>query len=422
MSTIDPGVLARARGAWLGQIAGDALGTTVEFKSPARIRELYPDGLRRIVGGGPFSVKAGQVTDDTELALALARSLAERGRYEPDTIAAAYLGWYASGPFDVGGTTATAFGGHLRPGPGVAARIAARASRSSQANGALMRISPLAIWGWRLPPDDLAALAAFDARLSHPHEVCQAANAVFAVAVATAIREGTDARATWEQALAFARASARCAAVLDTLEQVEAGPPADYVKNMGWVRIALHNAFHRLLHAPTLEDGIVDTVMQGGDTDTNGCIAGALLGAVHGEAALPGQWLDTILACRTGRGPAFQCDDAPELAARLVEAGAAPSRPPDLGAALAGPIEPVPDDDGETGEDDDGEDGEDGDDDLGYDDEGLDDPGTSGDDLDDGDDPDGTWDDAAGTGDPDEDETRHLGGAGWGDAGPLFRP
>ncbi len=430
MTTIDPAVLARARGAWLGQIAGDALGTTVEFKSPARIRELYPDGLRRIVGGGPFSVKAGQVTDDTELALALARSLSERGGYEPDAVAGAYLAWYASGPFDVGGTTAAAFGGHVRPGPGAAARIAQRASRSSQANGALMRLAPLAIWGWRLPPDDLAALAAFDARLSHPNDACQAASAVFAVAVAAAIREGAGPRATWERALAFAREHAACAPALDTLAQAEAGPPADYVKNMGWVRIALHNAFFQLLHAPTLEEGIVDTVMRGGDTDTNACIAGALLGAVHGEAAVPRQWRETILGCRTARGPTFQVDDALELAARLAEAGATPRPLPDLAGALAAPLDAGldEDDDDDALDDVDDVDHEE----VEYDHEGLDDPGTaSGEDLDDDDDPEDTWDapdldeeeddvDDADHEEVDQDETRHLGGPGQGDAGPLF--
>ena len=56
----------------------------------ARVRARYPTGLREIVGGGPFQVKPGQVTDDGELALALARCLVEAGRYEPDRVAAAH--------------------------------------------------------------------------------------------------------------------------------------------------------------------------------------------------------------------------------------------------------------------------------------------------------------------------------------------
>ena len=62
--------------------------------------------------------------------------------------------------------------------------------------------------------------------------------------------------------------------------------------------LALQNAFYRLLHSPTLEEGIVDTVMCGGDTDTTGAIAGALLGAVHGCAAVPERWVRCLLSCR----------------------------------------------------------------------------------------------------------------------------
>lgn len=328
--SVPPAVLDRARGAWLGQIVGDALGTTLEFKSPARIAQDHPGGLRRIVGGGPFRVLPGQITDDTELALALARSLDERGGYEPDAVAAAYVAWYRSGPFDVGGTIGAAFGGRHELGPGLAARVAHRASRTSQANGSVMRLAALPIWGWHLPAEELAALAAFDARLSHPHEVCQAANVIQAHAIGLAIREGTDPRATWSRTLQFARAHPLCVQLVPPLEAAETAAPADFVTNMGWVKIALQNAFYRLLHASSLEEGLVDTVMQGGDTDTNACIAGALLGAVHGERAIPPQWREAVLSCHTSRGPAYQTTDARELAARLAEAGLRAPPLPDL--------------------------------------------------------------------------------------------
>jgi ADP-ribosylglycohydrolase len=54
----------------------------------------------------------------------------------------------------------------------------------------------------------------------------------------------------------------------------------------------------QLLHAENLEEGMVDTVMPGGDTDTNARIAGALLGAVHGVDAMPAQWRGKLLNCR----------------------------------------------------------------------------------------------------------------------------
>jgi hypothetical protein len=97
----------------------------------------------------------------------------------------------------------------------------------------------------------------------------------------------------------------------------------------GWIRIALHNAFYELLHAESLEAGVVATVRRGGDTDTNAAIAGALLGAVHGRDAIPPQWRSMVLSCRPlapgARHPRPRWCwpvDVLEVAERLLLAGA----------------------------------------------------------------------------------------------------
>src|SRR5688500_10173564 len=82
--------LDRARGALLGQACGDALGATLEFLDGATIARRWPGGLREIVGGGPFGIAAGQVTDDTELALVLARSLASKRRFDAGDVLSRY--------------------------------------------------------------------------------------------------------------------------------------------------------------------------------------------------------------------------------------------------------------------------------------------------------------------------------------------
>ena len=69
------GCLARAQGVLLGQCTGDALGSLVEFQSPESIRHQYPKGVSQLHDGGTFNTLAGQATDDTEMALTLARSI-----------------------------------------------------------------------------------------------------------------------------------------------------------------------------------------------------------------------------------------------------------------------------------------------------------------------------------------------------------
>ena len=70
--------LARYRGCLLGLAAGDALGTTLEFKPPGSFTPIDD-----MVGGGPFNLKPGQWTDDTSMALCLAESLIDVQRVRP---------------------------------------------------------------------------------------------------------------------------------------------------------------------------------------------------------------------------------------------------------------------------------------------------------------------------------------------------
>jgi ADP-ribosylglycohydrolase len=128
----------------------------------------------------------------------------------------------------------------------------------------------------------VAEWARQDAALTHPHPVCQQANALFARAIAMAVKTGPRAEALYEQVESWAVEEGVDPTLLETIRGAASGPPADYVERQGWVLTALGNALWQLLHAPDLEAGVVDTVMRGGDTDTNAAICGALLGAVYG--------------------------------------------------------------------------------------------------------------------------------------------
>jgi ADP-ribosylglycohydrolase len=77
---LDIDMLSRAQGCLLGQLAGDSLGSVVEFRVPDDIRREYPKGVRELADGGTWNTIAGQPTDDSEMALSLARMLADQGR------------------------------------------------------------------------------------------------------------------------------------------------------------------------------------------------------------------------------------------------------------------------------------------------------------------------------------------------------
>ena len=327
------GVFDRGTGCLVGQVAGDSLGSLVEFQDPSTIAGKSPGGVRELADGGTFNTIAGQATDDSELALMLARSLVECGGFDVEDVARRYVGWYDSRPFDMGNTTATALSAGSRamvagmPAAPACADAARRGSPNSQANGALMRISPLAIAGARMARADLVAAARADAALTHPHVVCGDANAVFCVTIAEAIRAPTTPREAYDAAVAFAVDEGLDPSVVNALKLADAGPPDEFMHQMGWVLIALRNAYHQLLTAPSVGEGVSRTVGHGGDTDTNAAIAGALLGAVHGRAQIPTQWQDRVLTCRPLSGAPgvrrprprrFWPFDAVDLAERLL--------------------------------------------------------------------------------------------------------
>lgn len=304
----DASLLQRVQGCMLGQLAGDALGSMVEFQGAAAISARYSRGVRKIGPSTVFSTLAGQPTDDSEMALVLARTLVRDGAFDENAIAGAYGYWRKSEPFDVGGTIGAATLGVLAAhgaGKSQAAAARAAANTTSEANGALMRQSPLAIWGHALDPMTLTAYVRADTTLTHPNQVCQDASAAFIVALAAVIHEGLDGPAAYARAKEWNHRHGASPTVTGALEAATDGPP-DYEHQEGHVLIALQNAFYQALYASSLEAGVVATVMGGGDTDTNAAIAGALLGAIHGARAIPSQWRQAVLTCRPHTGASAQ--------------------------------------------------------------------------------------------------------------------
>lgn len=280
--------LERARGCLLGQLAGDALGSLVEFRLPKEISLRYPDGVRKMADGGTWNTIAGQPTDDSEMALLLARMLIRYGTYDPALALREYKFWLDSDPFDCGAT--------------IRAGLRGRPNHYSQANGALMRISPLGIFGAKHSLQQVAEWARQDAALTHPHPVCLQANALFAMAIAHAVASGCKAEKLYRNIRQWAADQAIAPKLMDAINGAAAAPPTDYIHQQGWVLTAVRNALWQLLNASNLEEGVVDTIMRGGDTDTNAAICGALLGAVYGLDAIPAQWVDGVLNCRPRKG------------------------------------------------------------------------------------------------------------------------
>jgi ADP-ribosylglycohydrolase len=341
--SLDPERFDRAFGTMLGQVAGDSLGAQVEFSSASSINSRYPKGVREMVGGGPHGILAGQATDDSELALGLARSLALHGDWIEEDVASAYVDWKQSHPFDCGGTCGNAFGWVDMKRP-IAKQVKENAQRAlgSEANGGLMRISPLGVlfagklWGFNKDKpenslDKLIAQARGDALLSHANERCQIANAVYTLTIAETIN-GDFARRPDERAIDSFRFALRLAKsdhfpeceaknfVIGLLEGAQSRPVKGETADsqQGWFAHGFQNAFFQLRTAPSFEEGVVRTISLGGDTDTNAAISGPLLGALWGAKGIPSDWKDKVLKCKTDRPSTYHADDLEDLTKKIL--------------------------------------------------------------------------------------------------------
>jgi ADP-ribosyl-[dinitrogen reductase] hydrolase len=156
----------RQRGTLLGLAIGDALGAAVEFMSPGTFPEVT--GYR---GGGPHGLAAGEFTDDTSMALALADSITSVG-WDLHDQARRYVAWWRKGEysvngrcFDIGITTRSALSRFLKTGD---ARTSGDSSERASGNGSIMRLAPVPIHYAHLFPDDLDELVRLLLESSQP--------------------------------------------------------------------------------------------------------------------------------------------------------------------------------------------------------------------------------------------------------------
>src|SRR5450755_4687570 len=134
----------RFRGAMLGLAVGDAVGTTLEFRSPGTFAEIDD-----MLGGGPFQLAAGEWTDDTSMALCLAESLIEKRGFDPVDQLERYTHWADHGHlssngrvFDIGNTVRSALAKFAKThGP-----YCGSSDPNSAGNGSLMRLAPVPLF------------------------------------------------------------------------------------------------------------------------------------------------------------------------------------------------------------------------------------------------------------------------------------
>jgi len=279
-----PSLAERASGALLAHAAGNALGVPTEFLDrPDAILARYPGGLRDILRRdtpeSPFD-------DDVAMALLLAEELLE-GDVDLERLARRWIEWLDTDGRGAGNWTRTALN-HIRTHGSPPSGTGGRAP-----NGAIMRALPVALAA-RGSPRNLVAGSWHTAALTHPDERCTWGAVAVNVAAAELLGGRRDFLADVIEVLRVNEAPPELLAAVRRvpLERREELPilGARAWDAVSCVEIALWAAWHE----PNLEAALIWLANAGGDTDTNAAVAGGLLGARDGEAAIPRRWLDAL--------------------------------------------------------------------------------------------------------------------------------
>ncbi len=277
----------RFRGCLLGLAAGDAVGTTVEFRPRGTFAPL--SGM---VGGGPFKLEAGQWTDDTSMALCLASSLVERGGFDPRDQMERYTRWMDDGYwssngvcFDIGGTVAAALRRFKEDGR----PFAGSGDPLTAGNGSIMRLAPIPMAFF----PDLEAVervAAESSRTTHAAVECLDACRLFSRILSRAL-----AGAGREEILTGDRVS------FTGSEKITAIARGDYrkkareaIRGSGYVVESLEAALWCFWQTDSFAGAVLAAANLGDDADTTAAVCGQVAGAAYGASQIPGDWLERL--------------------------------------------------------------------------------------------------------------------------------
>jgi ADP-ribosyl-[dinitrogen reductase] hydrolase len=280
----------RRRGALIGLAVGDALGAAVEFQSPGSFAPVT--GYR---SGGPHRIEAGEWTDDTSMALALADSIAASG-WNLNDQAERYVLWWKTGRysvngrcFDIGITTRSALGHFVANKNALAS---GDRSEGASGNGSIMRLAPVPIRFGHLYADRLDELSRFAEESSlptHASEQCIAACRYLATVLAALI-QGEDRDDVLSPDWQPLQQLNKIKPLHPLIQEIARGsfrqkqPPK--ICGSGWVVKSLEAALWAFHDADTFVEAVLKAVNLGDDADTTGAVCGQLAGAYWGESGI----------------------------------------------------------------------------------------------------------------------------------------
>ncbi|MEM9770147.1 MAG: ADP-ribosylglycohydrolase family protein [Cyanobacteria bacterium P01_D01_bin.73] len=291
----------RFRGCLLGLAAGDAVGTTVEFKPRGSFAPVT-----EMVGQGPFGLEPGQWTDDTSMALCLATSLVTIDGFDARDQMDRYCRWWQEGYlsstgecFDIGNATAESLARFRETGEAIAGSENPRKA----GNGSIMRLAPIPMFffsSWAIAdplPDfevmleELGQWAISSSRTTHGAAECLDACQWYARAITRALYdEGKEEILLADRDMSLESDSIRAIAQGEYRTKTR-----DEISGSGYVVKSLEAALWCFDQTDNFRDAILMAVNLGDDADTTAAVCGQIAGAFYGESGIPADWLAKLV-------------------------------------------------------------------------------------------------------------------------------
>ncbi|RNC28758.1 MAG: ADP-ribosyl-[dinitrogen reductase] glycohydrolase [Candidatus Dichloromethanomonas elyunquensis] len=281
-------IWSKIAGSLLGVAVGDALGATVEFMTRGEISRQF--GIHtEMIGEGYWQLAPGEVTDDTDMTMAVAKGILMDPGNPVRHIARFFADWAATDPKDIGNICRRVLTEGIRRGTDseaewleVAELAHLQSGGRSGGNGSLMRTIPIVL-AYYTNRDTMLHMALRQSRLTHYDPAAGECVVLYCDLVGRIIN-----------------GKSLKPAVQETVREGSEDVPfkcnllTEQIQTTGYAVHTLEAAINCAYQTDSFEEALTMAVNLGGDADTIGAVTGGIAGAYYGLEQIPSRWLEKL--------------------------------------------------------------------------------------------------------------------------------
>ena len=287
---------SKIKNIYLGQAIGDALGLATEFMTKDQIAQLYPNGIHGYDDIHQDAHRSrwlkGSWTDDTDQFLCIDRSIKKNNGIDIYDIAKEFKAWFEDNPMGIGKTTHEILKlPEYEDRPKECAEFIWKMKGGDIApNGGLMRNAAVAMFNHQNEGEVIKNCKTV-CQLTHYDPRCVDSCQIHGLLLARELNGGdTNLQSILD---ALPNLDSRTIEYIDThFSEDLSNLKLDDKNTWGYTLKSLCTGLWGYYHAESFEQGLKAIIMEGGDADTNGCIAGSLMGAKFEE--IPNLWVKKL--------------------------------------------------------------------------------------------------------------------------------